>query len=103
MATTKSTPKKPVTSTAPVLDAAYRFVDRFANTASMQADTLRIEALGMSRMSRGNDPILNHSILMMQRRIDEAAAFLEQLDEHLFSLKDSLDLHDKKAKAKKKR
>lgn len=94
------------TTQTPVDDLAVcarRILHLFMNEATGQADILRIEALGMSRMSRGNDPILNHSILMMQRRIDEAAAFLEQLDEHLFSLKDSLDLHDKKAKAKKKR
>lgn len=80
---------------------ARRILHLFMNEATGQADILRIEALGMSRLGRTNDPKLNLIILMMQRRIDEAAAFLEQFDEHLFALKDALDQHDKKAKKKR--
>lgn len=86
MATTKSTTRKPVTSTAPVLDAAYRLVDRFANTASMQADTLRIEAMRFTTVHSHNEESLNKGILMLLEEISKVADYLDDIEAYLGQL-----------------
>lgn len=86
MATTKSTTPKPAASAAPVIDAAYRFVDRFANTASMQADTLRIEAMRFTTVHSHNEESLNKGILVLLEEISKAADYLDDIEACLSQL-----------------
>lgn len=86
----------------PIIKSARTIVRRFANEATTQADMLRIYGLDLAKAHQTNDLTICNSVLQAQEQISETAAFLDELDGFLLSLKDELEEYDNKMAAKKR-